>query len=372
MKSTIQYRLKIFLLLLCLIISDSSVVLAQETYTIPPSDKNFLYTGRIDFSNQFPKFSYTGSSVRFRFEGRKCIVKISNNGTSANNNYYAIIVDDSVRNYQVTNSTTKLIIENLKDGIHEVAIFKKTESLVGEGVFYGIELEEGKKILPSQIKYARKIEFIGNSITCGYGNEGPDQHCKFSAETENGYMSYASITARKLNAECMMVAYSGRGMYRNNDGATTNTIPLIYDRIFPDKADSPKWDTKKWQPDLVVINLGTNDFAKGIPDSAAFVSAYVNFLKQLRSYYPKASLLCITGPMMNDSWPPEIKTLSTLKKYIDIIMKERDKTGDKNIYSFSLTPQGEGDLGCDWHPNIKKHIKMSEELSEKIKTIMSW
>jgi lysophospholipase L1-like esterase len=365
-------RFEIFFLLLCLKISASSVVFGQETYTIPPGDKNFLYTGRIDFSDQFPKFSYTGSSVRFRFEGKRCAVKISNSGASTSNNYYAIIVDDSVRNYQVSNSTTKLIIENLKDGIHEVAVFKKTESSVGEGVFYGIELEKGKRILPSKIKYSRKIEFIGNSITCGYGNEGPDQYCKFSPETENGYMSYASITARKFNAECMIVAYSGRGMYRNNDGATTNTIPLIYDRIFPDKADSPKWDTKKWQPDLVVINLGTNDFAKGIPDSAAFVTTYVNFLKQLRSYYPKASLLCINGPMMSDYWPPEIKTLSTLKKYIDIIIKERGESGDKNIYSFFPGSQGEGDFGCDWHPNIKRHKKMSEELSEKIKTIMSW
>jgi lysophospholipase L1-like esterase len=362
-----------FLLFICLIIYNCSIVLGQETNTIPPSNKNFSYTGRFDFSNPpYPKFSYTGSSIRFRFEGKKCIVKISNIGSGMGNNYYAIIVDDSLRNYTVSSATTKLIIENLKDGIHEVAIIKKTESLVGEGIFYGIELEEGKRILPSLIKYTRKIEFIGNSITCGYGNEGRDQNCKFSPETENGYMSYASITARKFNSECMIVAYSGRGVYRNYDGATTNTLPLIYDRIFPDKVDSPKWNTKKYQPDLVVINLGTNDFAKGIPDSAAFVKTYIDFLKQLRSYYPTATLLCITGPMMSDSWPPEIKTLSKLKSYIDIIISERSKTGEKNIYSFSLTTQGDGDFGCDWHPNVKKHTRMAEELSEKIKTIMSW
>ncbi len=352
----------------------------KGTTFIPASDTGFYYLGRIDYRNPTSiRFAHTGVSIRFRFEGGTCIVRLKNKSTGKDKegnlykNYYTVTIDNGKPQlYSVSNDDDKIQIKGLSGGVNEVAIFKRTEALVGEGIFEGIEIENGKALLPVTDRKTRKIEFIGNSITCGYGNEGTSKECPFSPETENAYMAYGAITARKLDADYTAVAYSGKGMYRNFDATTTNTMSLIYDRIFPDSLASPKWNPKKYQPDVVVVNLGTNDFAKGIPDSVIFVNTYVNFLKRLRSYYPSAVILCIEGPMMNDNYPAGTRSLTKAKNYILASIEKMKVVGEKRVFTFFPTPQGEGDYGCDWHPNIKRHEKMAEELTKEIKRLMNW
>jgi lysophospholipase L1-like esterase len=353
---------------------------SKGTSFIPASDSNFIYLGRIDFTNAAaPRFAYTGVSIRFRFEGATCILHLKNKSIAKDNNnsfyknYYTVLVDnEKPRLIAVANEDETIKLKSLSKGIHEVLIFKRTEAMVGEGIFEGIEIEKDKTLLPITNKKLRKIEFIGNSITCGYGNEGSSKDCHFSPETENGYMSYGAIVARQLDANYLAVAYSGRGMYRNYDQTTSNAMSVIYDRIFPDSINAPKWNYKRWQPDVVVINLGTNDFAKGIPDSVIFINTYVNFLKRMRIYYPSATILCIEGPMTNDSYPPGIMTFSKVKNYIIASKNRMEQVGDKNIYTFFPSQQESPDYGCDYHPTIKRHEKMAEELSKVIKGLMKW
>ncbi|HWZ22926.1 MAG TPA: GDSL-type esterase/lipase family protein, partial [Cytophagaceae bacterium] len=288
-------------------------------------------------------------------------------------NYYNVTVDNGKPQlYAVSNEDEKIKIKNLSKGIHDVVLFKRTEALVGEGVFEGIEIEKENALLPIVENRSRKIEFIGNSITCGYGNEGSSADCPFSPETENGYLAYGAITAGKLNADYVGVAYSGKGMYRNYDGKTSNTMSLTYDRIFPDSMNSPKWDFKKYRPDVVVLNLGTNDFAIGVPDSLIFINTYVNFLKRLRTYYPSATIFCIEGPTLNDANPSGVKAYTKIKNYILASKSKMKLIGDTNIYTFFATPMQEGDYGCNSHPNVKRHEKMAEELTKEIKKVMKW
>ncbi len=353
---------------------------SKGTSLIPASDSNFIYLGRIDNkSSSIVRFAHTGVSIRFRFEGSTCLVHLKNKSTLKDKegnfykNYYTVIVDkEKPQLFAVSNEEDKIKIKGLGKGIHEVLIFKKTEAFVGEGIFEGVEIEKDKKLLPITDINKRKIEFIGNSITCGYGSEGDSKECSFSPETENGYLAYGAISARKLNADYVAVAYSGKGVYRNYDGTYTNTLSLIYDRIFPDSVGSPKWDTKKWQPTIIVVNLGTNDFAKGIPDSIIFVNTYVNFIKRLISYYPNATILCTEGPMMNDSYPEGTKAFTKVKNYIVASKNKIKNLGNTNIYTFFPSPQGEGDYGCDWHPNLKRQEKLADEITKEIKSIMKW
>ncbi len=350
------------------------------TSFIPANDSNFIYFGRIDFSKPAaPRFAYTGVSIRFRFEGATCVLHLKNNSIAQDTyhnfykNYYTVVVDnEKPRLIAVSNEDETIKLKSLSKGIHEVLVFKRTEAMVGEGIFEGVEIEKDKMLLPVATKKSRKIEFIGNSITCGYGNEGTSQDCPFSPETENGYMTYGAIVARQLEANYLAVAYSGKGMYRNYDETTSNAMSVIYDRIFPDSINSPKWNYKKWQPDVVVINLGTNDFAKGIPDSIIFINTYVNFLKRMRIYYPLATLLCIEGPMTNDSYPQGMMAFTKVKNYITASKNKMEQAGDKNIYTFFPATQESGEYGCDYHPTIKRHEKMADELSKVIKVLMKW
>jgi lysophospholipase L1-like esterase len=342
---------------------------------IEADNPKIKYTGRIDFSNpQAPRFAWSGISIKAAFEGHKCQILLNDyaSGTEYDgqerSNYYNLIIDDKKIQVLKCNKAGKQVydVEGLSDAIHTIEIFKRTEALIGESDFRGFILAKGKNLVDLPVsKQLRRMEFIGNSITCGYGNEGSDQDCKFSATTENGYMAYGAITARNLNAEYVAVPFSGKGLTRNYGEDTIDIMPDLYDRIF---AFNPniKWDFKKYTPDVVVINLGTNDFAKSNPDSVKFVKAYINFIARIRSNYPNAHVVCLTGSMMSG------KALTTIQNYLKSVIGQMNGKGDKKVYSFSLSTQGSLGFGCDWHPNVAQHKKNAEELTKFIKEKVGW
>jgi lysophospholipase L1-like esterase len=332
------------------------------------------YIGRIDDRDpQKPRFSYPGTAIQFKFKGQVCQVLLRNESADRGmKNYYQVIVDGQAKQIlAVGNGDAAQTLSMEADGLHVVTIFKRTESFVGTGIFEGIMLEEGAELLPLDKPLARKMEFIGNSITCGYGNEGSSPECKFSPDTENGYMSYAAITARNLHAEYWAVAYSGKGIVQNYDRSDPLTLPKFYDRIFPEVPER-KWDFKRMTPDAVVINLGTNDFAYGVLDSAIFVNTYAQFVKTIRSHYPNAALFCIEGNMTNDQWPQGTKTLTVIKQYINAAVENQRRAGDGKIWSFYPSTMRLGEIGCDWHPNVKSHQRMADELTVFIKGKLGW
>ena len=106
--------------------------------------------------------------------------------------------------------------------------------------------------------------FVGDSITCGYGNEistmKPDAF-HYTTQGSNANLAWGAVAARQLDAEYVAVAVSGRGVYRNYSGAAGDLLPVIYDKTLPDDATAPAWDIARYTPDVVVVNLGTNDFS---------------------------------------------------------------------------------------------------------------
>jgi len=365
--------MKYFILLLVAFVSFSiaGCGLNNDNF-ISPNDLHFQYEGRIDKStpNSF-LFSQPGTSIKFRFEGKKCTLKLKNESDKNLSNYYNLIIDNKEpKTIAISNSDSNYPIE-LQDGKpHTVTIFKRTENLVGVGIFEGIVLEEDKKLLPLESK-KHKMEFIGNSITCGYGNEGSSKECPFSPETENNYLAYSATTARNLNAEFYAIAYSGIGMIQNFDLANKQTMPLVYSRILADFPDS-KWNFENYTPDVVVLNLGTNDFAHSNPDSTFFSTTYLAFVRNIRKNYPKTQIFCIEGCMLNDDSPNNRKAKTTLKKHIEVIVAKLHSEGDKSIYSFFFNGMKNDELGCDWHPNVKKHQIMATDLTEFIKSKTGW
>ena len=232
--------------------------------------------------------------------------------------------------------------------------------MVGISSFSGFRIK-GNSLFALPKKPTKKIEFIGNSITCGYGNEGTKPTDKFRGSTENNYMAYGAITSRNLNAQYTAVCYSGIGVYRNYGGNRENTMPVIYDRIIP-SIDNKKWNFKNYVPDVIVVDLGTNDFYVK-PDSSLFVSAYENFIKLVRQKNPGTPIFCVLGPMMSgNGW-------KSIQQYISAMVIRFNKT-DKNIHYFTLTPcQGSG---SDFHPSVAQQITAATELTNHLKSKMGW
>ncbi len=362
---------------------ESEIILER----VDPTDPNICYLGRIDFSDSTaPSFCHSGVSVMTNFHGKKiqAIIADPAAGGAQNTNYYLGILDggaDTVVFSVSPSDTLYTLFDDLADVEHSIQLFKRTECSVGISAFKGFMIPEGTSLSEYQ-KPTRKIEFIGDSQTCGYGNlvsinSADNPTTGFNSVNEDNYWAWGAITARDLDAQYMCVAYSGRGMYRNNTGATIGTLPLIYDKIFPDDGSSPTWNTNDYTPDVIVINLGTNDFAPeawsspSMVDSAQFVNTYMTFVYQLRSYYSDAEIICVTGVMMSDYWPVGFQSWTRIQNYTEKVVEELNNAGDSKVHYHMLTPQTEP-YGEDWHPTVNTHVQMSASITTKIQSITGW
>ncbi|MGA7722076.1 MAG: SGNH/GDSL hydrolase family protein [Ignavibacteriaceae bacterium] len=369
MNKNLLYRLLTGLVFIVQLSSCTTLVATKNrgfSGYINADDPNIQYVGRFDFSNpQQVSFDWPGVYIHAKFEGTSCSIRLNDH-----KNEYAVIVDSRAPRILTTDSSTVYrVAAGLADSIpHNITIIKRSEALFGKGEFLGFILDEGRKLLSPGDRPERRIEFIGNSITCGFGIEGENDSCNFSLQTENADMSYASMTARALNADYSLVAYSGRGAVRNyGDSSKTSKdpMPVLYERICFNDTTS-KWNFSKWIPQAVVINLGTNDFStKPYPDKEVFQNAYIQLINRIRAQYPGVTIFCICGPMTGEPCMGYIK---------EVVVNEQKKTRDKDVF-FIPIPRSimtDADWGCAMHPNISGAVKMMNEIVAVIKTYMNW
>lgn len=354
-------------LLFAFVLLLASLSAATQTNLIPADHEAIRYVGRFDRSNpQEVRFDWSGVYIQFSFKGTECAVKMNDTG----HNYYNVFVDDQPsKTVDVKSDTILVIARGLKKKAHTVQIYKRTEGSQGMGSFKGILLSEKGEMLPWQEVPTRRIEFIGNSITCGYGTEGKSKSERWSPVTENNYQSYAPIMARAFNADYHIVAHSGQGVVRNygyKEKISPMAMPARFNRVFDEK-EQPVWDFKQWKPDVVVINLGTNDFStKPFPDKEVFKAGYEKLIQDVFSRYGDLPVFCIVGPMIDEPCYTYVK---------EMVQDLRFGSGHKGVYfvgipTYLMDP--EKDLGSDSHPNYRGQRKMAAHVLPVIASVLKW
>ncbi len=280
-----------------------------------------------------------------------------------------MLVDGVLKPKMTSTDSVYPIASGLSNDTHTVEIYRRTEANQGESQFLGFDFGAGKLLAPPPPS-GRRIEVVGDSITCGYGDEGANEKCAFSADTENHYLTYEAIAARDLGAELATIAWSGKGVvcnYGDDASSCTHPMPEYYDRVLPARADSA-WDFALWQPHAVVINLGTNDFSTSSdPTSSQFETEYVKLLQHIRSKYSGALILCTVAPLLTGT------DLTTARTCISNAVKQRNDAGDARVKAFEMATADANDgYGCDWHPSRATHQKMATELIAKLKAELQW
>ena len=374
-------RRKLLMALLTLVCSGAFAIetVPIKGSIISPSDKFIQYTGRISFTNpERPAWNYPGIQIVASFEGTSLrMIAKPRSG-------YFVAQIDQAEPFKVAfrgeRDSVVTLATALPDGVHTVRLMYAIEGYEFVPEFWGFVLDKGKKLVETPALPSRKIEFIGNSITCGYGNEGLRKEEGFEYETENHYYSYASITARKLNAQHWVVARSGIGAYRNYGEAKTGSprscMPVQYEYVgyafdlkLRDEASflSEKWDFSRYQPDVVCINLGTNDLSTKPYDLELLKQGYQKLLSMIRQHNPKAKIVFLTGSMLYN------QELKEQKQVLDEVTAEAHKAGDKEVYRFDMAPISDVTFyGNDWHPNIYQDEKMADELTPFLRKLMNW
>ncbi len=346
---------------------------------VRPSDNRIQYTGRISFANpERPAWNFPGIQIAAAFEGTslKMLAK-------PRSGYFMAQIDRG-EPFKVAFTGEKdslvTLATALPEGRHQVRLMYAIEGYEFYPEFWGFVLDEGRQLCQAPALPSRKIEFVGNSITCGYGNEGTNKEEHFDYATENHYYSYDAITSRALQAQHWVVARSGIGAYRNYGEAKAGSpnscmqVQYEYTGYAPDAKlrqrggfDSERWDFSRCQPDVVCINLGTNDLSTNNYDLKLLKQGYQHLLQMVRQHNPKAKVVFLCGSMLGG------KELETAKRLLNEVADEARKAGDKEVYRFDFTPQN-GDLGYgnDWHPSVWQHEKMAAELTAYLRSLMNW
>ncbi len=220
-----------------------------------------------------------------------------------------------------------------------------------------------------------KLEFIGDSITCGYGIEGIWEKDTFTTQQERPDKAYAFLTAKALGAQVQLCSWSGIGLISNYVDPETIMLPDTHWLMqanwpYTDKSlalrlgiEPEVWDASKYQPDIVVIHLGTNDISwvRGMEERRLEYTAQLRHLiEAVHRRSPKAKICCclgIMGEVLNES----------VAEAVELFKKDFPAVTAKAVL---FTQQLESDgIGADWHPSALTHKKAAELLSAALRSL---
>lgn len=341
---------------------------ALAATAIAPDHKNLQYTGRIDFSAPAaPVVSWPGTAIAGNFTGTSLAVRLDD---QLGKNYFNVFLDGDLAYPFVLEAAkgdkTYLVAQGLAPGRHSFLLTKRTEGEEGATTFRGIELADAGELQPPPPRPSRRIEFFGDSITSGMGNEGADNGRDDLGKDKNSFMSYAAITARALDAELHLTSQSGIGVMVS---WFPFTMPDFHDQLSAVGNNDSRWDFASWTPDVVVINLLQNDSwligrdhrLQPEPDEAQRIAAYRTFVARIRRLYPKAYIVCALGSM--DATRPG----SPWPGYVTAAVAGLRKGGDARIDTLFFPFSGYGQ-----HPRVKQHQANAALLTAFIRQKTGW
>lgn len=340
----------------------------QGPVYVPAYSPEIVYTGRVSFRNpEAPVFTYPGVQIKANFTGTSIAMQVK-----PKSGHFTVEIDGEAPRKVGTfeNDSVIVLADSLPKGNHSITVMLAYEGRDFFPEFRGFILSPGGKMQTAPELPTRKIEFIGNSITCGYGIEAANEKEPFRFEDENFYYTYAATTARAFGAQHLVVAKSGIGIYRNygdkKEGSVGTCLPDIYNEtLYMDSTDI--WDFNRYCPDVVCINLGTNDIQGNNFDKAKLQNAYYNFICTLRGHYPNAKIVLLSGVMLQGKILDEVQTL--MNNAVDAVKKE----GDNQVFRFDMTPQtGSLGYGSGYHPSKAQHRQMAKELTSFLQSITGW
>ena len=345
-------------------------------------NKSFRLDGRYEISNGGIAFDHPGFSISFSVLGTKN-VKIILSAVVVIPNRFWIYVNGSLHsefidtggmdNYTATPLT---VVTDLDEALaYDIKIIKITEAQYNELypspnfiVFTGIEVDDGASLLlASQLKEAHKIEFIGDSLTSGYCDLCHSIDSSLGMYTQQSYaIAYPYLTCQHFQAECHTAAWSGYGLVRNCCGGDT-LMPEIYSRTLATVQGSV-WNASSWLPDVVVINLGSNDGLDSLhPDGdleQSFVQTYFDFVSKI---YSVPSSEGVRRPTFFLACGPD--SISYCRFVADVVQKL--VIAQIPAYYLGLGTMQFTDACCH-HPSQLKQAEMANITISHIAKVMNW
>ena len=274
--------------------------------------------------------------------------------------------------------------------VNHVKVVKEVQAMPGdEEAYLAVHAFYGEGTFCELKAPQCRIEFIGDSITSGEGSYGSTREQDWIAMWFSFSGAYPYLVSERLQAECRVLSQSGYGVYCAYDNNLDHAMPLYYEQVCGvlsgernEKLGVKKvHDFSSWQPDYVVINLGTNDGGAfhnpewredasgrsnkmyngedGLPAKECLErvqKAVTDFLYVIRKNNPDAWILWAYG-MMGTIVEPAI--LAGINEF-------KNKSGDKKTDYIRLEEVSGEQIGARSHPGLQGHEVAAETICKKI------
>lgn len=308
----------------------------SEMANVLPDDPGIRYFGRWD-TRDASTYSTSWGGTYFKVNFTGTTVKL-NVGASVS---LYVKIDGVESRYTSVNGTVNLTPVPLSPGTHTlmVATPYTDQSLK----FKGLIIDEGAYVTTPQIG-SKTIEFTGASIIAGY------------LLPKQAQSDYGWLAAEKLGYEHTQIAQSGMGLVDQWSGGSYIANKAGLSKQFfklknADSGDDTAYDFSGPEPDMVVINVGTNDKTFNVP-SETYQTAYTQFLADIRSKYPTADIYA--QRLFNGVYAAETQGA----------VNTRRAAGDSKVHYIDTTGWlSDADYIDGTHPNESAHVKLADKLA---------
>lgn len=317
--------------------------------------------GRVWFEDGNLALPWSASGAALRFSGNAISVTLmpyKNDDSDLFNVAMKLEVDGVAHKALVVEGgALTLFADGLGEGEHIARIYKIGES--NEPIFLRdlSVLGEAPEVLEWHERHELRLEVVGDSITCGYGALGAGD--TFVHHEEDATAAYGFLTGEALDAETRIISWSGRGIVRAWDGR----IAEKFCEFFTQRARLKKYgmhDFGEWQPDILVINGGTNDGGSGKLQAGEFVEGVRELYALAREKYPRAEIIFFYGAM-------GVPLAEDFALVMDELLRR-----DAHLYYLPTEPiEGKPDeIGANGHPSALAQRRFAAELTDFIKKVV--
>jgi len=307
---------------------------------------------------------WPGSGVAFSFEGNYATIAVTDDGEGLMD----LVVNGEHSVIELEPGKTIVQVGDGTFGTYHARLTRRSEFY--DTGYFGISSptpisfggDEGKGFLSTK-RSERKILFLGDSITAGFGVGGFTKSCGNTPALHAPLESYAMLAADGLNAEPQLIAISGRGVVHNWDANPAPVMPAQIDFALPDSPDTV-WDHAQFMPDVIVTLLGTNDWSVIDPGRDVFRAGYRDMLSSLLGRFPDAHIVTVSGPLLGGEQG------AAIRDGIDWAMAD---LSDENISTLDLKLADFGYIwSCNSHPGQTSMKVMANDLMRHIKAVTNW
>eukprot|EP01079_Euglenida_sp_SAG-EU17-18_P001606 gene1607-446_t len=302
---------------------------------------------------------WSGCTVDLEFSGTRTLGLLPDGGLEG----YIIVDGDEQTMYEI--STPHLLRNNYTFGVnfttgqHMVRLYIKGE---GGGSLSGMFIDKGGKFLNAAKPPTRRMACIGDSISCGYGDEcsmWPEQpNPSSTSQWENSHRSWCPMLARNFSAEYHLLCSVLQ------DFLGSFLMPQFFCLLHA--CGSMPTDLGKYP--LYPVFPGTNDWSTPgkDQDAADWISKYVVFIKDIKMHWPATKVVVMCGPMICDScWGNSHGCCTAIEQ---VAQKAEAAYVHMDCHNY----EGPGMSGCAGHPSVLGHYQMTHQLYPAVQNLTHW